>query len=321
MPEPFLLLHKTRWKIQLIQSQIPPYWIPILTQGGLTPRMRREWPLVLEALGIPHWLTKSRNRPILIIPCLVERLARCQLSEYESESPNQKKSVVLLPVSKGYASLSCLLLIPVCIIYTLRFSLQPTTFSTLGLPTDQWTAIFGLDNTRIRLFHEWYRCVTALFLHSDIQHITSNIIFSTLFLHLLAKVTGPGHAMLLTIAGGILGNAADVFAHRQPVLSIGFSTAIFASIGALSGITSLHSKNQALLPLAAGAALLAILGTEGENTDYTSHLCGLLAGMSLGSGSSVLLKKFPFLLHGLWQGISAMMAILLPAICFLLSPF
>ena len=38
-----------------------------------------------------------------------------------------------------------------------------------------------------------------------------------------------------------------------------------------------------MLPVAAAAALLAMLGTEGDNTDYAAHLAGLGCGLLLGA--------------------------------------
>ena len=84
---------------------------------------------------------------------------------------------------------------------------------------------------------------------------------------------------------GALGNALTALLRPRPVLSLGFSTALFASIGAISGYMACQQqgKRKAMLPVAAAAALLAMLGTEGENTDYAAHLAGLGCGLALGA--------------------------------------
>lgn len=46
-----------------------------------------------------------------------------------------------------------------------------------------------------------------------------------------------------------------------------------------------------LLPVAAGAALLAMLGTEGERTDYLAHVAGLCCGLALGMLEGLRLRR------------------------------
>ena len=89
----------------------------------------------------------------------------------------------------------------------------------------------------------------------------------------------------VTLLGGAMGNALTVLLRPRPVLSMGFSTALFASIGAISGYMACQQqgKRKTMLPVAAAAALLAMLGTEGENTDYAAHLAGLGCGLALGA--------------------------------------
>jgi len=46
------------------------------------------------------------------------------------------------------------------------------------------------------------------------------------------------------------------------------------------------------IPVAAGLALLAILGTEGKNTDLGAHLFGFCAGVLCGAGAEFLMGKY-----------------------------
>ena len=156
----------------------------------------------------------------------------------------------------------------------------------LWLPApDLWNTAGVLDGVRVRVFNEWYRTVTALTLHASLTHLCGNVAFGSLFLILLARLTGIGRALWLTLLGGALGNALTALLRPRPVLSLGFSTALFASIGAISGYMACQQqgKRKAMLPVAAAAALLAMLGTEGENTDYAAHLAGLGCGLALGA--------------------------------------
>jgi len=119
------------------------------------------------------------------------------------------------------------------------------------------------------------------------------LIGTLLFLALLARLTGVGRAVWLTMLGGILGNALTVLLRPRAVVSLGFSTALFASVGALAGLMASREaqRRKAVLPIAAGAALLAMLGTEGENTDYAAHVAGLVCGLALGLAEGWRLRR------------------------------
>ena len=115
----------------------------------------------------------------------------------------------------------------------------------------------------------------------------------------------------------MLGYCAEALLRTAPAVSIGFSTALFAAVGALSGLMSLRSRALAVPPLAAGAALLAMLGTEGENTDYMAHICGLACGTGLGLLLGLILRRFPSSAGPAWQAAAETAAFLLPLLCFI----
>lgn len=119
---------------------------------------------------------------------------------------------------------------------------------------------------------QWYRSITALTLHADLLHLTGNTVSGALFLPLLARLVGVGRAVYLTMLGG------------TAVVSMVFSTALFAVMGALAGVMSLQRRGgrNMFLPVAAGVGLLALLGTEGERTDYAARVAGLACGLVLG---------------------------------------
>ena len=65
--------------------------------------------------------------------------------------------------------------------------------------------------------------------------------------------------------------------------------------------------------LAAGLAILAMLGTEGENTDYAAHLAGLGCGLALGAFEGWRLRSKR---AGLGQWLAASAAALLVAMAW-----
>ena len=56
---------------------------------------------------------------------------------------------------------------------------------------------------------QWWRTVTALFLHVSGTHLLNNLAFGTVFLLLLSQVLGPGMTALAVVAAGAVGNALN----------------------------------------------------------------------------------------------------------------
>jgi membrane associated rhomboid family serine protease len=138
---------------------------------------------------------------------------------------------------------------------------------------------------------EVYRPLTALFLHGDFAHLTGNLIFGAVILHLLARFTGSLRAWLGLLLAGTLGNLINAFSHfGTDHLSIGASTAVFGGLGVLVALPLglLLQKQRVdllrswLIPLGTGVIFLGWFGTGTLRTDTTAHLFGFLAGLPIG---------------------------------------
>jgi hypothetical protein len=115
--------------------------------------------------------------------------------------------------------------------------------------------------------------------------LLSNVVGGLLFFSLAGAALGPGVAILLILLAGGLGNALNACL-RDTYFSVGASTAVFASIGLLAGVRVLQPAARAprgavWRPIAAGVALLALLGSSRES-DVLAHAFGFVAGMGLG---------------------------------------
>ncbi|NDY71042.1 hypothetical protein DO021_05705 [Desulfobacter hydrogenophilus] len=135
-----------------------------------------------------------------------------------------------------------------------------------------------------------FRAVTALFLHSDTDHLLGNMAGILVLAGPLLRVTGYGQGLLLLLAAGTAGNLISESFGQDLRLSIGASTAVMAAAGLLGarrmtiGAQSGHSvfpKFKGLAPFAAAATLTAMF-SHGENTDVSAHLFGFLAGTGIG---------------------------------------
>ncbi len=136
---------------------------------------------------------------------------------------------------------------------------------------------------------EWSRLVTALTLHADQGHLVGNCLIGGAMVQLLCRTVGFGTAWLTLVLTALCGNLLNIVLRAEPHYSVGFSTAVFAAIGIFCGRQLLGGGSllrQLILPLGAGAGLLAMLGTGGEGgaeqTDLGAHLFGLFCGLAGG---------------------------------------
>lgn len=309
LPDSDLPAHGSIAPDHVKDGSVPP---DLFKDGRVSARRLAVWSYVLQALKIPHHISRDHE---VLVPQLYARMATRHLAEYEYELAHPRRH--RLPSTRPLASLTLLVILPLLLVYL---------FCTMDLPRpDGWPQnlraaidVFGMDNVRIALFGEWSRTVTALLVHADPGHLAANAAFSLIFCRILAGHTGPGLALFLTIWAGALGNVLTLPLREGYVLSVGFSTALFACIGATSGFVAHFSRPGALLPLACGAALLALLGTEGEHTDYTAHVCGLAAGMGSGYLAALCTRTWPALLGAGWQLVLGIAALALPLAAFCL---
>lgn len=131
---------------------------------------------------------------------------------------------------------------------------------------------------------QWWRLVTGLTLHADPVHVLGNVVIGGIVIHFLCKILGGGLGWLFVVLAGIAGNSVNVYLRSEQHLSVGFSTAVFGAVGVLTGLELKRqcSLKSLILPLGAGAGLLAMLGSSGERTDLGAHLWGLVAGVGIG---------------------------------------
>lgn len=270
-------------KIRGINMRIcrPPRFWRRVTPAIHSHAHKRDWQLVLNARNVPFRIRQCGDGEFIYVPPLYEKIARGELAAYAKENSGPVKSCS--PPARKDAWMAAFFPLALVLWHGLRINSSILHFDFLPDPST-WLAYGQLDRIKILAGHEFYRLATALTLHVDSSHLGGNIFFGSIFLFLLARITGPGRALLLTLCGGIAGNAISLFFHRQPYVSIGFSTALFACVGILGGIMASMGfrKKQALVAAGAALSLLAMLGASGEHTDYAAHIAGLLCGLALG---------------------------------------
>ena len=118
------------------------------------------------------------------------------------------------------------------------------------------------------------------------------------------------------------GNAANALYRPPSHVSLGFSTAVFSLAGIIGADSALREGlthggwRKVLLPPGAALALLAMLGTGGERTDYAAHIFGLAAGTGLGLIAGYILRERGVPRPAL-QILPGLIALLLPLLAWL----
>jgi rhomboid protease GluP len=132
---------------------------------------------------------------------------------------------------------------------------------------------------------ETFRAITALFLHSDGQHLLGNMVGILIFGAPLISLSGYGTAPFLLLCAGTWGNLVNAYFHQNAHLSIGASTAIMGAAGALAAYQMTGKgkplRFNRLIPLFAGATLVGMF-SHGENTDVSAHFFGFVSGLFIG---------------------------------------
>jgi membrane associated rhomboid family serine protease len=157
----------------------------------------------------------------------------------------------------------------------------------LGLESSGgWASFIDLGRSQAVLVLEgqWWRLVTALSLHADLQHVLGNTLFGGFFLAAVAGRVGIGVALLGFLISGTLGNLANALYYESAHSSIGASTGVFGLVGILAGLAAWRrhrlgsTGRPAWVAFAAGLGIVAMLGSGGPRVDFTAHLFGLVAG-------------------------------------------
>lgn len=266
-------------KIKKIRyRKTPAHWRKIAETEN--PLRLRNWQLVLDSQNLPFFIHRAGYSRQIYVPPFLEKIAACQIAAYNNENKTKYKGTTVYAIYPH----AWLIFLPLALL-ALWHGIRIGDINTPWIPGHiDWLSTGALDSIKIEIFSEYWRPVTALTLHMDAAHLAGNLFFGFIFLYLLAKRTGYGKAFLLATIGGICGNYASIFFHRQNWLSIGFSTAVFAAAGSLAGIMASKAQSRKNFFIACGSALglLAMLGTGEEKTDYAAHCCGLVSGLVLG---------------------------------------
>jgi membrane associated rhomboid family serine protease len=268
-------------------------WKPVLPAHGavLTKSRARAWALVLDSRSIPCCIEPDGTGWLLLVPEQQLESARRELSLYEEANSGWPPP---LPAARQLVGNT----LPTLSVLILLATFHNLNLLGISLPGRGLTDLseLGAAHAGEILGGRLWQCITALTLHADLMHLLSNLTIGGFFIIVLCRELGSGLAWSLLLGSGALGNLLNALVQSPTHRSIGASTAVFAAVGILAAISMgryrFHMKRRWFIPVAAGLALLAILGTEGKNTDLGAHLFGFCCGALFGTGAEFLVGKY-----------------------------
>lgn len=250
----------------------------------LTRKRAQELSLLFTAQEIPHEIDASGGCLTLLVPQDLHAMALEMVTHYDAE--NREKPLtspwVLTPSWSGLFGALILL----------------TVFLKTGSLEghEETVRLFAASASRI-LSGEWFRTITALFLHSGWPHLLGNMAGLIIFGTGVFQISGDGVGWFMLLIASLLANWVNAFWFTgMGHVSFGASTLVFAAAGLLASAGSLRRliftglSWRAFLPLGAGISILALSGV-GPGSDVTGHLLGFLFGLLFGVVPGLLPRK------------------------------
>jgi len=151
----------------------------------------------------------------------------------------------------------------------------------------------GVFDTRAVHQGEWWRAVTAVWLHKDIGHLASNLALGVVFLGLAMARFGAGAALLGSLAAGALANRTAMALRPEPYIGLGASGLVMGALGMIAAQslrlwrTGRRGTRLILTGMGAGVLVFILTGTR-EESDVLAHLCGFLYGLLFGGLASLI---------------------------------
>jgi membrane associated rhomboid family serine protease len=130
--------------------------------------------------------------------------------------------------------------------------------------------------------HQWWRLITAMFLHGGLIHIGFNMMSLMQLGPALEELYGSARYLFLYVATGAFGFLTSVFFGN---FSLGASTALLGLVGVMLAVTTKRGGSymrELRSRLVSSVVILFIIGFSGLGIDNYGHFGGLVAGFGLG---------------------------------------
>lgn len=208
--------------------------------------------------------------------------ARKELNSRLAELPGGTPAVWTLLV------LNCLIYLAVAYNTKTWFAIEPGSLIT-----------FGGNFSPLTTEGQWWRIMSATFLHGGIIHLAFNMYALYVFGILVERLYGTSAFLGMYLLSGLSGSAGTLLA-SPALVGVGASGAIFGIMGALCvflytdrQFLSEGARKQLLTNFAIFATYSLIQGFGKSGIDNAAHIGGLMSGLLLGwmSGTPLRLRE------------------------------
>lgn len=245
-----------------------------------------DYSLVLHSQQIEHEVDEIHGRYLLWVPRHRIADARAALHAYVRENRDYFKEQPAPPLN--------LLLSP------LLYLIWPIVFH-FGVLSSAWPIAIkqqgAADASRI-ISGEWWRTLTATTLHADHPHFLSNLFAGYFLLNLLSHRVGIGFILLAGVIASMAANYLVALTSGMRHVSVGFSTTVFAVLGMLAAVETLHRPKipglrfRHMHPLVA-AFIVAVLVGIGDGIESRIDVKAHFFGFGMGVGAGLLTRWLP----------------------------
>jgi len=132
---------------------------------------------------------------------------------------------------------------------------------------------------------EWWRLLTSVFLHFDMQHLFGNMFSIGLFGTQIEKYQGRVPFLVGYLCTGLISSAATLYLGSGTAVSAGASGAAFGLVGIVLIYTILSKQSLGNLTITGVIAVLAFnvyYGIVTPNIGHIAHAGGLIGGVLYG---------------------------------------
>jgi membrane associated rhomboid family serine protease len=137
---------------------------------------------------------------------------------------------------------------------------------------------YALQPVNIHYFHQYYRLLTAMFLHENFLHIASNMAALLIVGPAVEILLGKTRFVVLYLLAGLGGSVCSYLLSPASEFGIGASGAIFGVMGAY--VVLARRRHFPLAPVVLLIVLNLVIGFAG-NIDWRAHIGGIVVGSLL----------------------------------------
>lgn len=135
---------------------------------------------------------------------------------------------------------------------------------------------FGMSPIAVHYFHQWYRLITAAFLHQGWEHIIFNMFTLAVVGPPVEAELGKARFAALYFLAAVGGSVGSYLLSSANELGLGASGAIFGLMGAYYVLA--RSRRWDMSAITGLVVLNLIIGFAVPNIDWRAHLGGLITG-------------------------------------------